>query len=326
MRLLSICPSDQPAARYKMTSNAEKASLLQGLKDAAKTQPWIVAIWRVFRPPVDEVAVEPPADRDLQEISELSLPVNTAFFQAREAAHAIEGMFSDFSMAIIDSLLSFQKAAGIGGDMLEFGILQGRSAALLGRQLAGSERLVLVDVFAQLNPDAIAPFAGSVDFILCSTETVEKDHPQYCAPPRAYRFIHIDASHAYRATFTELQLADKLLAPGGIISLDDFTNLNYSQNIAAIFRYLYTAPTDLTVFLVTDEKAYLCRKNDLTLYTSFVLDRLIAEMGSRDIPECVLARTDIDPDYRAFYARNRSSGEEGHFYGLGIYANYYRQP
>jgi predicted O-methyltransferase YrrM len=307
--------------------------VLRQLKEAAKKQPWIVTVWRTLRSVLGarNAAAGDHVDdalriRDLQEIAALCLPENKPFLLARTAAHAIEGMFSDFSMAIIDSLLSFQTESRIAGNLLEFGIFRGRSAALIGRHLGARDRLVLVDVHDQLDRSAIAPFRESVDFVVTSTETVKKDYPQYCAPPSAFRFIHIDASHAYRATFNELQLADELLAPGGIIALDDFTNLDYSQNMAAIFRYLYSTPTALKLFLVTDEKAYLCRESDLVGYVSFVLDRLIAEMGSRDIPDCVLARTDNDPDYRAFYARARSPGEEGHFYGLDIYRNYYRQP
>ncbi len=80
--------------------------------------------------------------------------------------------------------------------------------------------------------------------------------------------------------------------------------------------------------LVTNEKAYLCRKEAFAFYAGFILERLIGEMVSRDVEDCMLARTDVDPDYRAIYARNRSPGEEGHYYGLNVesYRNNFRQP
>ena len=121
-------------------------------------------------------------------------------------------------------------------------------------------------------------------------------------------------------------MADRLLAQDGLIALDDFTNLHYSQNIAAIFKYLYTTGTSLTPLVVTDEKAYLCRKSMRAFYARFVLERLLAEMESRGISPVCLARTELHPDYRAFYLRCHS-GEPGEkFYGLDIYRDFFQVP
>jgi predicted O-methyltransferase YrrM len=264
--------------------------------------------------------------RDLEKIAALSLPRNANFFAGKAAAEEIEGMFSPFSMAIIDSLLSLQKGSHIGGNMLEFGVYRGRSAALLGRHLGPDERLVLVDIADYLDRRAIESFKASTDFLLTPTENFRSAYAEYRQRSHSFRFIHIDASHAYRATFTELQMADRLLSERGIIALDDFTNLSYSQNISAIFKYLHTARTDLTMFLATDEKAYLCRKSQREFYAAFVLDRMIAEMGSRDIDNLYLARTDMDLEHRAFYARKRLPEETGHFYGRDIYEGNFQRP
>jgi hypothetical protein len=119
-------------------------------------------------------------------------------------------------------------------------------------------------------------------------------------------------------------MADELLADDGIIAMDDFANLHYSQNIAAIFKYLFTTKTDLTIFLTTDEKAYLCRRSVLPKYASFVLDRMLAEVESRGVTSC-LARSDTDPEYRAFYLRPRDPGDDSCFYGLAIYRGLYQR-
>jgi hypothetical protein len=116
------------------------------------------------------------------------------------------------------------------------------------------------------------------------------------------RFIHIDASHQFASTLHELAIADQLIAEDGLVALDDFTNLDYSQNIAAIYKYLYTTRTKLTPILVTNEKAYLCRRNAFSYYGNFVLHHAVAEMADRMI-DAALARTDRHPEYRAFYLR-----------------------
>ena len=233
-------------------------------------------------------------------------------------------MFSDFSMAVVDSLLSKQSK---NGDLLEIGVYRGRSAALIGRHLRSNERLTLVDITDYLDRDSIKPFSESVDFKICSSEMLKFVFSgTYNALKGRCRFIHIDASHAYRPTLLELKLADQLLAKsGGFIAMDDFANLNYGQNIAAIFKYLYTSGTDLELFLVSDEKCYICRKRDREEMSTYILSHLLSDMADRDIPDGCLSRTDTDPDYRAIYVR-RQENNEGHLYGEEIYGAYYLTP
>jgi hypothetical protein len=261
--------------------------------------------------------------RDLDAIAGLTLPENLAFKSLVPQLDEIEGMFSPFSMSVIDSLLSFQKETGVRGDMLEFGVYRGKSAALIGRHLNPTEHLTLVDIADYLDRRAIALFQAAATFMICGTEDFKKKYASYNRKRKSFRFIHIDASHAFRATFRELQMADELLADDGVIAMDDFANLNYSQNIAAIFKYLFTTKTDLTIFLTTNEKAYLCRRSAFGKYASFVLDRMLAETASRGVPSC-LARTDTDREYRAFYLRPPEGDEDSCFYGLKIYRGLYQ--
>ena len=311
-----------PAWLLRMTKTAKDQAAVRAVWKAIRLLPFMRNLASHLKHA--ENSLQPI--RDLDKIAGLSLARNESFFAAKAEAEKIEGMFSPFSMAIIDSLLALQKSSGMAGSMLEFGVYRGRSAALIGRYLAPGERLVLVDIADYLDRKAIEDFKSATDFLLTPTENFKAVYPEYRRRARSFRFIHIDASHAYRATFNELQMADKLLSEGGIIALDDFTNLNYSQNISAIFKYLHTTRTDLTMFLATDEKAYLCRKPYREFYAAFVLDQMIAEMGSRDIDNLYLARTDMDSEHRAFYARKRLPDETGHFYGRDIYAGNFERP
>lgn len=310
--------------------------LLSRAAQWAKQQRRLTSLWRRLRwfGPLRNLAARlqqikddetPP--RDLKTIAALRLPRNEAFAATARAANAVEGMFTPMAMSVIDSLLSFQGEAGITGNFLEFGVFRGRSAVLMGRHLGGQERLVLVDIADYLDRDALAPFRDQIDFILTPTENFRACYPAYGRNAHTFRFIHIDASHAYRATFHELEMADQLLTKqGGIIALDDFANLNYSQNISAIFKYLHTTQTDLTMFLVTDEKAYLCRRRDRGFFAAFVLDRLLAEMEARDIPDRVLSRTETDIDHNTFYVRDRLPKELGNYYAISVYEDSYRRP
>jgi hypothetical protein len=115
-----------------------------------------------------------------------------------------------------------------------------------------------------------------------------------------------------------------MLASNGILCLDDFTNLDYSQILAATYKYLFTAETDLKIFMVTSEKAYLCRQPAFQLYAGAVLDSMIARMVERGISQVCIARTDDTPSYGAFNLRPKRQGETDDFYGADLYRHFYQ--
>jgi hypothetical protein len=251
--------------------------------------------------------------------------VMTSFQVAKRAAHGIPGMLSDFSIAVMDTMLSYQEDHGIAGHLVEMGVYKGRSAAVLGSHAKPDERLVLVDTVAYIERAKLEAICPQLEFVLCSSDQFPSTYRGYRQIKGACRCIHVDASHQYQPTFRELQLSEELLCDRGMIILDDFANLNYSQILAAIYKYLYTTSTQLCVFLVTKEKAYLCKKRDFQFFGRFVLEQIIAEMTKRETPETCIARTDVDPEYRAFHLRGRSPGENGPYYGEHIYGYCYQQ-
>jgi len=118
-----------------------------------------------------------------------------------------------------------------------------------------------------------------------------------------------------------MALADFMLSPDGILCLDDYTNLNYSQILAATFKYLFTRRTDLAIFLVTNEKAYLCRRRQFPVYADFVLRSMLAQMKDRGLGNLC---TDDTPSYGAFYLRPKLASGADDFSGTEIYGQFYR--
>jgi len=248
--------------------------------------------------------------------------VNSIFTNSKSIADGIEGMLSPFSMAAMDSVLAFQAETGIGGDIVELGVLRGKSAAILAGRLSGSERLHLYDIADYFDKSALAATGANISYNVASTLDLRNRH--FRDRRRAIRFCHIDASHMFEPTMHELALADYMLAEDGVLCLDDYTNLNYSQILAATFKYLFTKSTDLTMFMVTDEKAYLCRRSNFALYAGFVLNSILARMAERGISNVGIARTDDTPSYGAFYLRPKTQGETDDFYGIEIYRHFYQ--
>jgi Methyltransferase domain len=247
--------------------------------------------------------------------------VDQCFLESKAIADNVEGMLSPFSMAVMDSLLSFQATRGVKGDIVELGVYRGKSATILSGRLSVGEQLHLYDIADYFDRDALKKTGAPISFNIANTTDLSRR--SFRSFKGKIRFCHIDASHMFEPTMHEMALADYMLAADGILCLDDYTNLNYSQILAATFKYLFTRRTDLTMFMVTDEKAYLCRRSRFPAHAEFVLKSIISKMAERGVPEACIARTDDTPTYGAFYLRRKNGGEVDDFYGVNIYRQFY---
>jgi hypothetical protein len=237
----------------------------------------------------------------------------------------IPGMMSDLSVRLFDTFLDLQRRHGTAGPMLEIGVFKGKSAAVMAAHAAPGERIVLVDIEKQFDRETEARHLSRCEFLAMPSERFPREFKDYSALKRACRFIHIDASHEHDATLGEMRIVDELLADDGVAAFDDFANLDYAQNIAAIFRYLFSEPTDLRMFLVTAEKAYVCREAALARYGAFALEGLIGAMRERGHDGLLIARTDSHGDFRPVHLRPRLPGEEGDLFGPKIYRRFYKR-
>src|SRR5665213_1566719 len=236
------------------------------------------------------------------------------FRVVQELSSSIEGMLSLFSMQVMDSVLSYQDELKVSGHVVEFGVYKGKSAALLSAHVTPPERLILVDVHKQFPDKTSDRMFVRPEFISGKSESFGRTFADYQEFRSAVRFLHVDSSHTFKTTYAEMQLSDELLSPHGIVCMDDYTNLNYSQILPAIFKYLFTNRTNLTVFMVTDEKCYICRKEFFALYAGFVLVKSLPALARRGNTAVSIARTDRDAEYKAFYVRAKASPDEGDRY------------
>ena len=281
-------------------------TLFRALRDAA------------IRPPIAVIQIQPQNNN--RPVSPMSFPA------IRELASSVDGMMTVSAMSIMDSLLSFQEMHDITGHVIEFGVYKGRSAAVLAGHAIAPERLILVDVADCLDRAALAQVRAPAEYVLCPSEKFRSLYRGWKSLRGKCRFIHIDTSHYYRATLSEMRLAELLIQDRGILALDDFTNLHYSQVAAAVHRYLCTARTKLSIFLLTNEKAFLCKQRDFDFYCSFVLEGIGKEIEARGLGKICLARTEIDPDYRPVYLRPARDSDDGPVYGADLFGHYYAKP
>jgi predicted O-methyltransferase YrrM len=213
----------------------------------------------------------------------------------------LEGWFWPDSIAIWDSLLSFQKSAGVAGHFLEIGVYLGKSAVLSTLHSRDNEACILVDAIIQkdLRPtiDSIKPS----NVIYAQMRSTDMLHSGALAKhPANFRWIHIDGEHTGMAVINDLNIANTLLNDDGVMIVDDFFNPQYPQITAAVFDWLRVHPIELTLFLIGDNKGYLCRPRSTHSYLLYVKDSLFDDMVARDRPNVSIWKTTRAADMNTF--------------------------
>ena len=239
---------------------------------------------------------------------------NDEYAAARKQADEFEGMMAPASIAIFQSLLSFQRDEGIAGDMCEFGVYRGRSASVLLRNLHEGEALHLVDKAEYPEFDKLSKISRNYTFTQGKSEELLASEEFLRAFPKSVRFSHHDASHAYVNVTAEMKAMAHRIAPRGVMALDDFGNPCYMQVIAACFAYLTSAASPIELFLFSSNKAYLCRKEDFDYFHNYLINRLMPEINGAG-HNFYLGRTEVDPRYRGFSLVQKSNPNQPDFYG-----------
>ncbi len=203
-----------------------------------------------------------------------------------QQTRSIEGWFFPQAAAIWDSLLSFQNQQGIRGHQLEIGVHHGLSATLMAMRGQPGESCVLVDllmkegIVRQSIQQVGHPEGVEVGYL-------RQDSRDLLAGPlmmdgrSKFRFMHIDGEHTGEAIANDLDVASLLVAPDGIVAIDDFFSPLYPQITESVFRYLSKHPYQFTLFLCGFGKAYLARPKFAHRYLKFCRESLVDEIEQR---------------------------------------------
>ncbi|NII53330.1 class I SAM-dependent methyltransferase [Luteibacter sp. SG786] len=193
-----------------------------------------------------------------------------------ERQRHVEGMLMEVSAAVWCILLeaqhaSWQWSGDHARDYLEIGTFKGKAASILASFTAEyGNRLAIVD------PE-VRPETRSLLDSITSTVSYMEMRSEFLAQGdflranlRNLAWAHIDGMHSFAAVVSDVSLCEQMLGDYGIICIDDFHTDLYPQIPAAVYKYLYTTPTDLCVFLVGFNKAYLCRNVAFRYFSEFV--------------------------------------------------------
>jgi Methyltransferase domain len=222
-----------------------------------------------------------------------------------EIQRGIPGSLLEESAATWCVLLQAQHAAcsrqgSLSGDYLEIGVLHGKSASVLASfSNEYGNTLTIVDPEVRQETkrilDALSPrvhYIESVSELLPQTEFYAKNR-------RRLAFAHIDGMHRFSAVISDLQVCETMLADFGIVSVDDFHTDLFPQIPAAVYKCLYSGVSDLCMFLVGLNKAYLCRNIAKKYYREFAGTHLLPSLEKLGY-KLTLVKTDRNDSFDAF--------------------------
>lgn len=89
--------------------------------------------------------------------------------------------------------------------------------------------------------------------------------------------IHVDGDHSESACLVDLERASEILAPQGVIVVDDWHHPMFPGVGSALHQFL--AAEDFAVFAVTNRKAFLCREAD----HSKLQEKLVEDISRHDV-------------------------------------------
>jgi predicted O-methyltransferase YrrM len=176
---------------------------------------------------------------------------------------SVVGMSSRFAAAVTCGLMRIQTELGVTGPIAEIGTFEGRFFIAMAHALAEGETALGIDLFDWPNAEVMDRFEAN-----CAKHGVPlerritwKVDSRSMQPEdllaklggRRVRLFHVDGEHSRHALTRDLELATKVLAPGGVIVLDDMLHPGYPTLMVAVQAYLEAHP-EMCVLCIIDRE------------------------------------------------------------------------
>ena len=158
---------------------------------------------------------------------------------------------------LIDFLLNYYKDKT--GNYLEIGSYLGKTLGILIKNSSPNETVYSLD---------LKDYGHAIRTNLSFLENIEnlkfiKDKSDNILNHniKDIKFLHIDGCHSFDATYNDLCNSTVYTNDHCIIVLDDFVFNEYTGNVIAYFKALYTGKINYIPFMSSDRKLYLCNKS-----------------------------------------------------------------
>lgn len=172
----------------------------------------------------------------------------------------VPGFSSLLSAEVAVRLLDCQRRMGIRGHLGEIGVLMGRSFIALALAAEPRDLCLAIDDFGWpedvrdrflVNCQTFGVDMARLVTIAANTTTLGPADLLSRLDGGRLRYLHIDGGHTATVLRHDLALARDVMAPGGIVCLDDMLHAQYPELGAVVARHLEENP-ELQVFCIVD--------------------------------------------------------------------------
>ncbi|WP_341898677.1 class I SAM-dependent methyltransferase [Ferrovibrio terrae] len=200
----------------------------------------------------------------------------------------IGGWLFPYSARFIDMLLDLQLECGVQGAVGEIGVHHGKLFILLALGRRVEEAAFAIDVFDHQHLNLDRSGKGDRDVFLAnvrrwlarpdaihilqrsSLNVAPADLLQACGP---VRIASIDGGHTEECVVNDLLLVQAVLAPRGVVILDDNFNEFWPDVSSGVARYLFDPAATMRPFAITPNKTYFAATGDVGFYRRLLRSR-----------------------------------------------------
>jgi Methyltransferase domain len=198
--------------------------------------------------------------------------------------YSINGYLKSLDARLIAALAGWQTGNKIAGGLAEIGVHHGKLFFLLALCRQSGEKSLAIDLFEDdaMNAStrsggrarAFLAHAASLNIPLEPTEVQKADSLTLTSVDilrrvGRVRIFSVDGGHLYHHVAHDLPLVFSILAPGGIIIVDDFCNAEWPEVTSATYDFVRAQEGRVVPAILTRNKLYLAPPNVASAYGEF---------------------------------------------------------
>jgi hypothetical protein len=185
---------------------------------------------------------------------------------------AIEGWLLDPAVRVTLALAEIQRSCTDSGPVCEIGVWQGRYLALLSFVSAEPRPVIGVDCFTHVadRDQQISRVYQNINAWFRRPKlarVVQKNSRDVTADELIrmgggkFQFISVDGDHTMPGCLHDMNLAEQMLAPGGIVAVDDIMNPTCPGVVEAVVRHSIESQASLGPVAIVGNKLFMTQNS-----------------------------------------------------------------
>lgn len=210
--------------------------------------------------------------------------INVRSYVARHM-YKVRGYLKLLDAQIIAALGQAQTEDGIHGDLAEIGVHHGKLFFILALLRQSGERLFAADLFGDDEGNRATAHAGRESAFFINSErlgisvssgevyrgdSLDLSPGQLRQRVAQVRLFSIDGGHLYQHVANDIGLTPHVLHEKGVTIVDDFCTARWPEVTFAAYDFLRRENSEMSPFLVSKNKLYICRKAAAPYYLNLV--------------------------------------------------------